>query len=931
MKRLPTYLFVIFYLVFNNNVYSKEINGDFYKFKKLQIPLSQDGLWKEIGKRNQVVYGGRLTWKYLAKFKDNKISKIIEVVQVLPSQESVTRSLAWFKRFTFQKNGYYSCIPKNKNFVTAKLRETYFVYRSQSKGLTNCFFTRQMNLKSEVTSDDYPKRETEYIDTNHFPKIIKEYFGNEINYPKVMLRSDHYFFSQNGLYAYFEMINPDLNGAPKNSKGFNLNEYHPSNINNFPKKKEFYLNWIKIQAKKHKEFEKNLKIKKKYQLDLAYFIGDGVIKEYKDSTEVTQTAKVEPEKKINEETKEPKEIKTDNSSKGNSDQLNLNDRYLLADGMKIYFFYIGPQKNPLKRRFSQSSYKKVLKEVNSLGAMDGLSELNDWNLNTIDKNNFRVRLSRKTYNKLKSIWANHTSHTYRASSAIKLFLKQKSLYEKNKEENLKELINEYANYTNQSQNIKLLAKNLISKDIQISKAEPTIKTNNKVKIAKVESTKKEISKKIKSNNKNLCVPQNPSHSENELVIYLTDENKCKNFLERFITSNEHDYNRWLEVYKTQVAKNKIKIAEVQKPKQQEFKPETKEIDNEPPIIKIAEAITVKNPSYEIEGKVIDKAETVYVEADGQFLDVKDGKFKIKRFSPIDHQIKIVAIDQWGNKSKEKIINIKVDIKETEIVKLESLNPLKIKTDKGNNTVALIIGVEKYENTPAAKYANLDAKYFTEYAKNIFGASENNINLLTDEEANLSKTNSAIFKWLPAKIKENETDLIIFYSGHGLASIDGKEKYILPYNVDPDLLSRTAVSRNEFFNQIAELKPKSVTIFFDTCYSGVTRDEEMLLASARPLMIVADDKEGIPDNFTIFSASRFDQISSGLKEAKHGIFSYYLMKGLEGNADSNNDKKITNGELLAYMDEKVSQKAAELGRQQNPSLAGDPDKVLMIYK
>ena len=50
-----------------------------------------------------------------------------------------------------------------------------------------------------------------------------------------MLRSDHYFFSQNGLYAYFEMINPDLNGAPKNSKGFNLNEYHPSNINNFPK------------------------------------------------------------------------------------------------------------------------------------------------------------------------------------------------------------------------------------------------------------------------------------------------------------------------------------------------------------------------------------------------------------------------------------------------------------------------------------------------------------------------------------------------------------------------------------------------------------------------------------------------------------------------------------------------------------------------
>ena len=55
-----------------------------------------------------------------------------------------------------------------------------------------------------------------------------------------------------------------------------------------------------------------------------------------------------------------------------------------------------------------------------------------------------------------------------------------------------------------------------------------------------------------------------------------------------------------------------------------------------------------------------------------------------------------------------------------------------------------------------------------------------------------------------------------------------------------------------------------------------------------------------------------------------------MKGLEGKADVNNDKKITNGELLAYMDENVSQKAAELGRQQNPSLAGDPDQVLVSY-
>ena len=132
------------------------------------------------------------------------------------------------------------------------------------------------------------------------------------------------------------------------------------------------------------------------------------------------------------------------------------------------------------------------------------------------------------------------------------------------------------------------------------------------------------------------------------------------------------------------------------------------------------------------------------------------------------------------------------------------------------------------------------------------------------------------------------------------------------------------------NLIINLEPKSVTMFLDTCYSGVSREEQTLLASARPIRIVADDEGEIPDNFTIFSASQLDQISSGLKEAKHGIFSYYLMKGLEGNADSNKDKQITNGELLAYMDQNVSQKALELGRQQNPSLAGDPDQVLVKY-
>ena len=226
---------------------------------------------------------------------------------------------------------------------------------------------------------------------------------------------------------------------------------------------------------------------------------------------------------------------------------------------------------------------------------------------------------------------------------------------------------------------------------------------------------------------------------------------------------------------------------------------------------------------------------------------------------------------------------------------------------------------------------MDAKYFFDYARKAFGVNKQNINLLINEEATVVKTDKALSLWLKSKIKKNSSDLIIFFAGHGLASTDGKELYLLPQDGNPDRLERTALSRTNLFREIIDLKPKNVTIFLDTCYSGVSRDEEMLLASARPIRIIANDQEGIPENFTIFTASKLDQVSSGLKEAKHGIFSYYLMKGLEGKADINHDKKITNGELLAYIDEKVSQKAAEQGREQNPSLTGNPDKVLVNYR
>ncbi len=102
-----------------------------------------------------------------------------------------------------------------------------------------------------------------------------------------------------------------------------------------------------------------------------------------------------------------------------------------------------------------------------------------------------------------------------------------------------------------------------------------------------------------------------------------------------------------------------------------------------------------------------------------------------------------------------------------------------------------------------------------------------------------------------------------------------------------------------------------------------------LASARGLAI-NPKASTIPANFTVFSAASGSQISSGFDETKQGLFSYFLMKGLEGNADTDGDRIITAGELHAYVRDKVQQQAARMGHEQTPELQGDSSRVLVSW-
>jgi len=255
-----------------------------------------------------------------------------------------------------------------------------------------------------------------------------------------------------------------------------------------------------------------------------------------------------------------------------------------------------------------------------------------------------------------------------------------------------------------------------------------------------------------------------------------------------------------------------------------------------------------------------------------------------------------------------------------------LNPSAIRKQSERDAVAIIIGIADYKNLPRADFANEDARLFYQYAIRGLGIKAESIKLLIDGDADQTEIYRAFKAWLPANVKST-TDVYIYYSGHGLPANDGQSFYFLPQRADRDLIDETAISQTKIITALQAVKSKSVTIFLDSCYSGMARTGQTLLASARPISLKSNTQI-FPADFTVFTASTAEQISSSSNELKHGIFSYYLMKGMEGEADTNKDGKITTGEMQSYLMDNVLRQASLSNRVQQPQLTGDTNRVLV---
>ena len=74
-----------------------------------------------------------------------------------------------------------------------------------------------------------------------------------------------------------------------------------------------------------------------------------------------------------------------------------------------------------------------------------------------------------------------------------------------------------------------------------------------------------------------------------------------------------------------------------------------------------------------------------------------------------------------------------------------------------------------------------------------------------------------------------------------------------------------------------------------------------------------------------------EVSLELAEFGHGLFTYYLLRGLQGEADLNRDGIVSLQELYEYVEQQVSQKARSVGGNQHPVMKGELEGVLPLVK
>ncbi|MDP6261827.1 MAG: caspase family protein [Candidatus Marinimicrobia bacterium] len=281
---------------------------------------------------------------------------------------------------------------------------------------------------------------------------------------------------------------------------------------------------------------------------------------------------------------------------------------------------------------------------------------------------------------------------------------------------------------------------------------------------------------------------------------------------------------------------------------------------------------------------------------------------------------VVKGQEMGTVEFSDVATISVDI--------EKDIPSSAMRDK--DAYGIIFGIENYKKVPGVSFARRDAEWAKVYFEKVLGIPSKRIYYKTNSDVSKAEFDVVFSaEWLKRRVKSGKTNLYVYYAGHGAPELANQKAYLIPFDGHPDYPGASGLEVGQLYERLGAVEAKSVTVFLDACFSGANRENEMLLADARPVLLEVD--KAAAGKVTVFSAASGKEISSAWPEKKHGLFSYFLMKGMRGEADINDDKQLTLKELNTYLEENVSETADMFDRKQTPQLQTlDENRVLVRY-
>jgi len=253
--------------------------------------------------------------------------------------------------------------------------------------------------------------------------------------------------------------------------------------------------------------------------------------------------------------------------------------------------------------------------------------------------------------------------------------------------------------------------------------------------------------------------------------------------------------------------------------------------------------------------------------------------------------------------------------------------------------ALVIGVSKYKDSriPGLRYAAADAKSMYEWLVSPDGGryAPSRVKLLLNEEATMNNVRDAMFRWLKTPIKEDQ--VLIYLAGHGSPESpdDMSNLFFLPHDTKYDKIGSTGFPMWDIETAIKRfVKAQKVIVIADICHAGGVGSEFMKskrgVKNVTQVSSALNNLANTGDGVVVLSAADNRQFSNEGQQwgGGHGVFTWYLLEGLKGEADYNKDKRVTLGELIPYLSEKVRR---DTKSSQSPTVAGKFDPAMSIAR